>query len=585
MSCGITAVYGQLMLVSQLIPHYDFIATPLVIAAVLTVLDSLGDTLKQVAVVSFFLLLEAIMLFHQWDVGVSGRHALLGGILPWSDAADYFSGALRRIHGLPYTLHSTKRPIYPLLLALVLRLAQEDLRLTLLTFATLAAVVSGLATHAVLRDCGRLAATVVACVLIFYLRRYLFVVGTEAGGFLCGTIAFLFFWNTIQAYPGPLDGRSVPGFAAGILFLTLGLLARAGPMFVLPALLFFVYRESAPRIRPRLLWTIVLVIVVAVGINMLIAKTTGEGATFSDYPAIFYGLIHGRYFSYIVTAHPELTAVAPGDRAWRILNISLGELMECPWLLPLGMVRSIFEFLIGPQGLFSLVFYTTDDHYFEQQGTLVERLLAAITAGVIVSSAFTPPWITEGGQLQASTVCFLASFAVVVFADERKTYRRPNVPPILPHPSPLLCGSVSAASLLVLLIAWLIPRAWPILPPPWTCKDNKVERFYLPSTRVDIVDAGKHGFTLARFAENLGFLSRHNPVLSEPLAERITAGTSVEMAYNSCAGHVDGILAPRSVLKEIGANWSDRPAISLGEPDRSTASGAGVFELENKASP
>jgi hypothetical protein len=404
-------------------------------------------------------------------------------------------------------------------------------------------------------------------------------------------------------------------------------------MFVLPALLFFVYRESAPRIRPRLLWTIVLVIVVAVGINMLIARTTGEGATFSDYPAIFYGLIHGRDFSYIVTAHPELTAVAPGDRAWLILNISLGEVMECPWLLPLGMVRSIFEFLIGPHGLFSLVFYTTDDHYFEQQGTLsetaarilteagpyraanllafglaaaafaigtlialawvcrqrtslpMERLLAAITAGVIVSSAFTPPWITEGGQLQASTVCFLASFAVVVFADERKTYRRPNVPPIVPHPSPLLCGSVSAASLLVLLIAWLIPRAWPILPPPWTCKDNKVERFYLPSTRVDIVDAGKHGFTLARFAENLGFLSRHNPVLSEPLAERISAGTSVEMAYNSCAGHVDGIMAPRSVLKEIGANWSDRPAISLGEPDRSTASGAGVFELENKASP
>jgi hypothetical protein len=48
----------------------------------------------------------------------------------------------------------------------------------------------------------------------------------------------------------------------------------------------------------------------------------------------------------------------------------------------------------------------------------VQQLALVMSVGLIASAAFTPPWITEGIQLQAATVCFLALLPTVGNLDQ-----------------------------------------------------------------------------------------------------------------------------------------------------------------------
>lgn len=610
---GALAVYAICLLWLQWLPHYDFLATALVTCFFTASIEGKSVFLQRGLFVAFFLIVAVLIVAHQWSIGAGGRHALVGGILPWSDAEGFLSDGLRKIHGLPFTAHSTKRPLYPVVFAFVFRVTGEDLHVTVLAFALVAAALAGLAASAVLRCYGWMAAAVVAVVLVLYLRRYLFVIGTEALGFILGAIAFLFLWQSTRTDAAKLERPNLAGFVAGAFFLALGLFARAGPMLVLPFILLFSWQAFQPAARWRAVLGISSAIIAAWGINALFVSTTGPGMAFSDYPAIIYGLLHGSDFTLVFDKYPQISALPVEDRAASILSVIISEVQREPWLLPFGMLRSLAEFLFGPHGLFSLIWYTTDDRYLEVPATLIGRvanlvrsvepyrlvdlaamaiaslafvigtivalgqtfrgfdggagsctrecLLMYIVAGVIASAAFTPPWITEGGQLQAATVCFIASFTVVVFRRAHRAGKEAS-PVVFPTVGSSALGIVLAV--VALIGSWSVLQRKPLLPPAVACLDAKNPvRLFLPSINVEVTQNDR-GFNEARLSDNLSLLARHNVELAEPLAVYLKAGMGVGMLYNTCSGHVDAVIAPAERLRQLQHGWVRLKLLAIG---------------------
>jgi hypothetical protein len=184
-----------------------------------------------------------------------------------------------------------------------------------------------------------------------------------------------------------------------------------------------------------------------------------------------------------------------------------------------------------------------------------------IVAGVIASAAFTPPWITEGGQLQAATVCFIASFTIVVFRQAHRVGKEVS-PVVFPTVGSSALGIVLAV--VALIGSWSVLQRKPLLPPAVACLDAKNPvRLFLPSISVEVTQNDR-GFNEARLSDNLSLLARHNVELAEPLAVYLKAGMGVGMLYNTCSGRVDAVIAPAERLRQLQHGWVRLKLLAIG---------------------
>jgi hypothetical protein len=531
------------------------------------------------------LALVTAFLVNQWRTGFGGRHALVGGIIPWADATDFTSNAMRKVFGLPFNQVGSKRPLYPLLLALLLRVTGTQLRLVIALFAAAAAWLAARMTREIWQRTSSFGGVAAWFLLLLYLRRYLLVIGTESLGFILGGFAWLvllpWLWRADSetgggaTYDASKQGRRdlVAAFA-GFFSLTLALVTRAGPMFVLPALCMVLWQQ-APRTRRWLrLGAALTGAVLAATLNQGAVKTSGEGVAFGDYPPIFYGMLHGEDFTYFSATHP-------GED---IRAVILRELSAEPWLLPLALIRSMAAFLVTPHGVFSLGFYNPDDRFFEHTSPLHAatelgplrvanllvmaafagaftfaclqllwrlrrratravggaRLTAIALAAIVVSTGFTPPWVTEGAQLQATTLAFWAAVPGLWHHLRRAPHDvGPGVPDcdgitLLAKPSNEAWAIRGVALMCTLLgLAWAVPRVAPrALPgraPSCIARDAAPEGSatltVMPVRGVSVTRReGALGFSRRRFEANMNALRKNFDDLVVPLDQRHASG-------------------------------------------------------------
>lgn len=560
-------LYGLLYASTDLFGHYDVLALGVAWALFVHGLPALGRAAPRLLTAAM-LFLCCCIAYRQLYFGASGRHALVGGIVPWSDAGGFLSDALSKVYGGEFSPHSIKRPVYPTLLAAALRVTGGHLPGALALFAAPCFALAGLVTAHIFQSHGPRAASFVGLLLVIYLRRYVFTVGTEPAGFLFGACAFLL--SRKLAVPEHAGPRVALIFA----FFCFGLLARAGPMFAWLGIGYALWQMPPAFLRRRAVavWALAASVVTTL-CNSVMVRTMGEGRAFGDYPPIFYGMIHGEDFTYLAIRHPELNALRGDALQQATSQIIRLELMAEPWRLPLGMLRSALAAVFSPHGLFSLIFYTPDDSYFERGGplqalalfvqqlsvyrlvnlaamallglgvtlsllvvawrllraerrSLLERLDLYVLVGALASTCFTPPWITECSQLQAVTVCFLASLSARVFSTPQGLGESK-----LDTADLALWPASVALALVPICYAWV--QYAPVSSPVTRC-DMTPQVQVLGGTRVTVGADGAHGYNWRRYSENVSMIAKRNRGLSVPLEQHVQVGSVIAVGFDAC---------------------------------------------------
>lgn len=605
---GLAFGYGIAASVFNLLPFNDALSFAVVLAAIFVVVSRCHARKLALHLVVQILVLASV--FHLWLLGYEGRSAVFGGILPWSDSFDFLNDALRLMHG--HVLDSAaKRPLYPVALSGLLRITGGDVRLVLLLFAAFAAWAIALATNAVWDTHGRRAALIVFALLLLSERHWSGFFQTEDLGLPLGLIGFTLIWRAAAgqaAYPE----RAFAAVLAGLFAITMALMARAGAFFVLPALAIWAALHQRPASLSRLsaLALAGAAIVAGAGVHELVLGVAANGASFSDYPPIVFGLIHHRDFTYLIELHPELKALGGAARALASWKIVGAEAMAHPGLVATGFLRSFAEAFYTPNGLFGFVWHNPDDIVLEngpavraalaQYGVFgpvilwvkarglyslfnaltmgafavafVAAAIAALIAlirrpggrfqvllryavvGLLLSLPFLPPWITQDHQVQVATIAFLAA-AVGTWRLGGGHDAVPAAPGLLLVPPVAGIGLIGAALLLTALPARV--------PDCGGCHAMRI----IPGTAVVVGD--RRTLSLATRARDdlvfsLQYLNKHNAGLVQSLAPDLRLGTRYVLAYDARDATAKILIDPAQKLHRDG--WQSVEAAALIEP-------------------
>lgn len=573
---------------ADVLPHYD--ALVLVPLVVLFARGLAGRAAPR----RFWLTLLVFVIFgaglyaHQLRFGYAGRHALVGGVIPWSDADGFLSNAWRLLHGM----RSTVRPVFVMTFAATLGVVGHDVRIAVCVYALVIALVMSAVVTRLGERYGWKAFAGILVVFLFILRRNGFVLATESVGLVAGLVAF-------EAFASCL-GEDVRGgllLPAGFFVLGLALMARPGPFLAIPLVLAWLqYRGRR--------WKLTAACAVAFGLafatNLAIVKTTAEPGqqVGLEFPAILYGAMHGEDYTELCIRNKDVCSLPPGERRAAVLRRMGEEIAARPWL-PLGFLQGAVAFVGSPHGQLSLLLFDPDDQYFERVPPLegvrragiyrtlnlagiallavglvalswralwrrrkaTERDLLAECAqvvflGAMLSACVTPPWITEAAQLQTTTLGF---FALLPWTYDREK----------PRPIPLaarrvwteqlaLVGALAAAWLFVLTRSNDVP----------TCTADAHVVHTEPSTLVRARDAGEGGYTLARMTTNLERMKRHNPRFVGPLLALVREGVAFTMVFDACAGRGSVLVGDAAMLAALPPGWTTIPGTQADEDGR-----------------
>lgn len=593
--CVVAALsYAFLLALTKSVPRYDCIAFVVFVFFIFRELRHATPRMRTIAVHLVTQVFLLGFLVHLWTIGYEGRNAVFGGILPWSDSHDYYEDSLRLVHGGRFWEVGSKRPLFCAALAFLLRVTGGSLRSSLLVSALVAAWAVALAALEVWKTHGWKAALVVYFVLVFLERRWTGFVQTEHLGLPLGAIGFALVWRAHALRDDRLAHVHARRYVlAGIFALTMGLVARAGSFFVLPALGIWASRTFLPRDRLRRASFLALAaatVIAGFAVNESVLALAGSGVTFSDYPGIVYGLMHGEDFTYLGERHPEITALIVGERVPAMWKVIFDEAKAQPSLVLYGLGRSAGELFASPYGIFSYVWTNPDDHVLESAsavrasmdahgvvgplvlwngelgtysllnagamgllaGSLVLATAAAVfviywrrrddpslslvrwsTAGILVSSPFLPPWITSGQQTQTATMPFLAALPAVVFLADAGVLASLCAPVRSWRACPLGLAAPAFAGVLVATVAW--HRLAPESTPTCAAGDHVVRVF--ASTGIEVaVERSRDWRTNAErdLRTSIPFLAKHNPEMTSSFEPYLRPGTRYFSAFDAC---------------------------------------------------
>ncbi|HEY3488881.1 MAG TPA: hypothetical protein VGK27_02020 [Candidatus Deferrimicrobiaceae bacterium] len=244
----------------------------------------------------FPLVLTACMvpLLACWLDARSGD-AILSGLLPVSDARDYYKGAIELLRSGKLGDWSLRRPLNASLLAVRLALSGGGIRGALVIQAMLLGTSLFLLSRAVRRDLGWPSGLAVFVFPFIFAQVYLHLCLSEILGLTLGALGFSLLWEAARRGDIPL--LSVGAFAE-----TAALHARAGPFLMLPALALWALAawDGGRRARVAAAGAIILGFAAATLFNVGLAAFHGGRP----------GNGHGNFYF-------TLYGISTGDPGWR----------------------------------------------------------------------------------------------------------------------------------------------------------------------------------------------------------------------------------------------------------------------------
>lgn len=296
-------------------------------------LNSIDGRCLSAATIATAFALCFLALLSSWSNGGTLDYSAIGGLLPYSDARDYFDGAEHLLHDGTLTAFNERRPLNAAFFSARLWITQDNFYHAMVLQAVVAAIALGLASLTVSKLYGRSVA------LVFFAINYAFLDGclhrtlSEPLGISLGLIALALYVSSI-AQPNPTRY----GFATFIL--TLALLTRAGAMFAIASSALFAIFFFSDTWKSRGYALLATIAAVAAGwlVNFLLVRLYGTGGLLlSNFSYTIYGLSQGdKGWTQAIADFPQ----SHSDAGF-LYRKTLESIISHPWLLIAGLAKAL----------------------------------------------------------------------------------------------------------------------------------------------------------------------------------------------------------------------------------------------------
>jgi hypothetical protein len=364
------------------------------------------------------MLLIALALSYKWTSGFSDNF-MVGGLLPYKDAKNYYLGADLILYGLPIEKagQATERPLFPGFLSSLLMITGQNLKIALAVMVQLAGIGLYVSARRIRYSMGALSASLFITFMYFYIQPLIGYTLSELLGFTLGCFAFVVIWHA---------SHSLKWFdlILGLITLLVAVSARAGAFFIFPMLIIWagwIFRREKRFSVKAAGYAFIVVLAGYFLVNHIYAMLLGipAGSAFGNFSYALYGQVRGGTGWH--SAIEELGTRNPQA----VYRAALQFFLEHPLSLFIGFAKSYRDFFLpGGQSIFAfnvdgwqgwanivlwvgtmalllrgLIRLVTDIHLN------LASLLVAGFAGVILSIPFLPP-IDGGARFYASTMPF-----------------------------------------------------------------------------------------------------------------------------------------------------------------------------------
>ena len=378
----------------------------------------LSDPYRVLAGLGVTMLLFALTLSYKWTSGYSDNF-VMGGLLPYKDAKNYYVGSHLLLDGLPLIKagQATERPLFPGFLAFVLLLTDQNLKIALAVIAQLVGIGIYLSARQIRNAFGGLAASVFATFLYFYIQPLIGYSLSESLGFIGGCLGFTIIW--FAAY-----SRKWIDLLLGITVLMVAVSARAGAFFIFPMLVLWIgwiFRGETWFSWRAAFFATVIVLSGYFLANSIYSRLLGipPGYSFGNFSYTLYGQVRGGLgwhtaIEELGTRNPSLVYRA----AWEFF-------LAHPISLFTGFVKSYRDFFwLGDRSIFPfsgngwqywpgfvlwlgtlIILLRGIFHLFKSAHSNSSSLLVACFMGIFLSIPFLPP-IDGGSRFYAGSMPF-----------------------------------------------------------------------------------------------------------------------------------------------------------------------------------
>jgi hypothetical protein len=346
--------------------------------------------------------------------------SVIAGIFPIQDMSWYYSDALLLHYGYPFSIFSSRRPLFTGYLSVILKLTDENLQFTLILFTLIIIISVIFLAYELKQSFGSITAMMVAVVLFYCYKGYGFTgkTGTEQLGLPLGILALALFLQGIRL-------KRNTSLLLGLLTLTLALNARAGAFFVIPAIILWRAYYNQDIFSKKQFGYFLGMVFLGFFLNFLISKIIGnsQGVLFENFAETFYGLATGyRGWTSLYIDHPGIRA----SEAWSLI---IDIVRQNPLQLLLGIIRAYADYL-SPETMFRFLYFAEQQssvsyilyvctflgilRLFQMRSSFGYFLLS-VFAGILISIPFAPP-IDDGIRALTATIPFSALILAMPFA-------------------------------------------------------------------------------------------------------------------------------------------------------------------------
>ncbi len=414
------------------------------------------------------MILFALPLAGAWVSGHT-QSILISGLIPVSDATNYYIDALRILNGADISSFSAMRPFFPGFLAFLLSITGRNLMSALGILTALMGIASYIATREIQKTHGTEPAIIFLVLMFLYFRHHSGTTLSESLGVTVSLLGIALLWQGKR-----INKEWVMLF--GLVLATFALNIRPGAMFVLPAFLLWGawHFRGDKRYSIKFFITGALLIASVFFINkMMISVLAGPNkVAFSNFSWAFYGLASGgNSWTYIREVHPEVFSLGLQEQNRAIYKLSLDLILQNPSLLIMGSLKYWGAFFSS--SWYNAYSFAAGDNYYINEVTrwgiyflcamgfikwFTDRkdeyasLVSLATLGVLISVPFVPPTDAYRVRLYAATIPIFGLLPAlgVAYIRDKLNFR------LLPKNMPEAQTSNLAVQLCVIFLAVLL---------------------------------------------------------------------------------------------------------------------------------
>ncbi|GAP19945.1 hypothetical protein [Leptolinea tardivitalis] len=327
-----------------------------------------------------FLLLVILFggsLIGVWASGITDLN-IIGGLLPYNDANGYYHGARLLSVGLPFHDFSARRPLFPAVLGIFYALGNENLQFAIACTILLIILAVYFSAKEIKQSSGPLLAGIFIVGVFLFIRRFIGSTMSEILGLPLGIIGFGLLWRSASR-------KKVGDAFWGTLLLCLGLIARAGPFFILPMLViwsgWFFRKDSRFNIKSAVIIALAVIIGFCIHLTIFNFLAGENSSSMGNFSYTLYGLVAGgKGWKQYGIDHPELLNMVEPELSRTLYRYSLESFRNNP----LGLIQGAIVYW---KAFFSMEWYGMFGFIegISLTETMIGRILMALVSFIGVS--------------------------------------------------------------------------------------------------------------------------------------------------------------------------------------------------------